>query len=116
VVTVGSPKSTTYSKGPRLLEGVVQEDRSIQQVFLRLRNIDHSGAAKNACRWFSAKREVFSHRRVPCERARFFRVGDNAKWSYLLPERLRSGSFALDVKVIDRALNAGRTTVSFRVK
>jgi hypothetical protein len=44
--------------------------------------------AKSRCRWFSGKRGVFTHRTVPCSKARFFRVGTNPKFSYLLPSRL----------------------------
>ena len=36
--------------------------------------------------------------------------------SYLLPSRLRHGKYVLDVKVLDRADNAGRMTAPFSVK
>ena len=39
-----------------------------------------------------------------------------AKFSYLLPARLRHGKYVLDVKVLDRAYNAGRASVPFGVK
>jgi hypothetical protein len=68
------------------------------------------------CRWFSGKRQVFTHRTVRCSRARFFRVGSQPKFSYLLPARLGKGKYVLDVKVLDRAYNAGRETLSFKVK
>jgi hypothetical protein len=59
---------------------------------------------------------VFTHRTVPCSRARFFRVGTDTRFSYLLPARLRKGKYVLDVKVLDRAYNAGRSSVPFGVK
>jgi hypothetical protein len=59
---------------------------------------------------------VFTHRTVPCSKARYFRIGSNARWSYLLPARLRTGKYVLDVKVLDRAYNVGRMAVPFGVK
>jgi hypothetical protein len=118
VVHVGSPKARkTYSRGPRELFGTVDEAGGIAQVFLRLRTTDGGYLASGSrCRWFSGKRGVFTHRTVPCSKARFFRIGSNARWSYLLPSRLGNGTYALDVKVLDRAYNAGRATVSFKVR
>jgi hypothetical protein len=107
----------TYSRGPRVLGGDVDESGGIAQVFLRLRatNGGHLSAASR-CRWFSGKRGVFTHRTVPCSKTRFFRLGSSPRFSYLLPARLGKGSYVLDVKVLDRAYNAGRTTVPFKVK
>lgn len=107
----------TYGIGPRELSGSVDETGGIQQVFLRIRATDGGNlTAASRCRWFSGKRSVFTHRTVPCGKARFFRIGNAAKFSYLLPARLRKGRYTVDVKVLDRAYNAGRTTVSFRVR
>jgi hypothetical protein len=107
----------TYSSGPRLLAGNVDDAGGIAQVFLRLRATDGGNlTAASRCRWFSGKRSVFTHRTVPCSKARFFRLGTNPKFSYLLPSRLRKGKYVLDVKVLDRAYNAGRMAVPFQVK
>ena len=118
VVHVTSLKTgKTYARGPRELAGQVDEAGGIAQVFLRLRATnggDLTSAAR--CRWFSGRRGVFTHRTVACSKARFFRIGSNARWSYLLPSRLANGSYVLDVKVLDRTYNAGRTTVRFKVK
>ena len=108
-----------YRRGPRLLSGDAADAGGIYQVFLRLRLSGGSGdgkAAGSRCRWFSGKRGVFTHRTVPCSRARYFRIGDETHWSYLLPARLRGGSYVLDVKVLDRSYNAGRSSVPFAVK
>ena len=118
VVHVGSPlPGKQYDRGPRLLSGAVDEASGIAEVFLRLRSTD-GGALTSAsrCRWFSGKRGVFTHRTVPCSKARYFRIGSNPRWSYLLPARLRTGKYVLDVKVLDRAYNAGRSAVAFGVK
>jgi hypothetical protein len=107
----------TYRKGPRVLSGLAADAGGIAQVFLRLRATDGGKlTAASRCRWFSGKRGVFTHRTVPCSRARFFRIGANPKFSYLLPSRLGNGSYVLDVKVLDRAYNAGRSAVPFKVK
>jgi hypothetical protein len=118
VVHVTSPLAgKSYARGPRLLAGAIDEAGGIAQVFLRLRATDGgSMTAASRCRWFSGKREVFTHRTVPCSRARYFRVGSEAAFSYLLPARLGKGKYVLDVKVLDHAYNAGRTAVSFKVK
>jgi hypothetical protein len=107
----------TYGSGPRELAGEVDESGGIAQVFLRLRATDGGDlTAASRCRWFSAKRGVFTHRTVLCSKARFFRLGTNPRFSYLLPSRLGKGRYVLDVKVLDRAYNAGRMTVPFGVR
>src|SRR4051794_13155078 len=106
-----------YDRGPRVLAGDVEDGGGIAQVFLRLRATD-SGDLSSAsrCRWFSGKRGVFTHRTVPCSRARFFRIGTDAHFSYLLPSRLGHGKYVFEVKVLDKSYNAGRSSASFGVK
>jgi hypothetical protein len=118
VVHVSSPKAgKTYSSGPRGLSGTIDEAGGIAQVFLRLRATHgREPASVSKCRWFSGKRGVFTHRTVAASKARFFRIGSNARWSYLLPSRLGKGTYVLDVKVLDRAYNVGRAAVPFKVK
>jgi hypothetical protein len=107
----------TYSPGPRVLSGHADDSSGIAQVFMRLRVMgEANGTAKARCRWFSGKRGVFTHRTVPCSKTRFFRIGSNPKFSYLLPSRLGKGKYVLDVKVLDRSYNAGRLAVPFKVK
>jgi hypothetical protein len=107
----------TYSPGPRVLAGQADDAGGIYQVFLRLR-ATNGGALTSAsrCRWFSGKRGVFTNRTVPRSKARFFRLGSNPKFSYLLPSKLGKGRYVLDVKVLDRSYNAGRAAIPFRVK
>jgi hypothetical protein len=118
VVRVTSPEpGKDYARGPRVIAGQVDDAGGIGQVFLRLRSSDGGGlTAASRCHWFSGKRGVFTHRTVPCSKARFFRIGTTARFSYLLPARLRTGRYVLDVKVLDKAYNAGRMAVPFRVK
>lgn len=117
-VTIGSIRNgRTYRRGPRVLSGSTSDAGGIAQVFLRLR-ATHGGNLTSAsrCRWFSGKRGVFTHRTVPCSRARFFRIGTDPHFSYLLPARLRRGNYVLDVKVLDKSYNAGRARAAFRVR
>jgi|tagenome__1003787_1003787.scaffolds.fasta_scaffold20935260_3 hypothetical protein len=119
VVHVRSPQSgKTYRHAPRVLAGTIDETGGVAQVFLRLRATTNGGGltSTSRCRWFSGKRGVFTHRTVPCSKARFFRVGSNLTFSYLLPAGLRDGRYVLDVKVLDRAYNAGRASVPFAVR
>ena len=107
----------TYTTGPRVLSGDVSDAGGIQQVFLRLRATDGGDlTSASKCRWFSGKRGVFTHRTVPCSKARFFRIGTDAHFSYLLPARLRHGKYVFEVKVLDKSYNAGRSSAAFKVK
>jgi hypothetical protein len=118
VVRIVSPVAgKRYARGPRMLTGTVNETGGIAQVFLRIRaTTGGTTSAASHCRWFSGKRGVFTHRTPPCSRARFFRIGTDTKWSYLLPGRLGKGRYVVDVKVLDRAYNAGRGSVPFEVR
>jgi hypothetical protein len=95
----------------------VSDAAGIQAVFLRLRATDGGDlTSASKCRWFSGKRGVFTHRTVPCSRARFFRIGTDPHFSYLLPARLRHGKYVFEVKVLDKSYNAGRSSAAFKVK
>ena len=67
------------------------------------------------CSYFSGSRETF--RPMRCGRGSFFKIGDSADWSYLLPKRLGRGRYVLEAKAIDGAYNRGAVTrTRFRVK
>ena len=115
ITTIADGK--TYGRGPRVLAGDVDDAGGIAQVFLRLRATDGGDlTSASRCRWFSGTRGVFTHRSVPCSRARFFRIGTDRHFSYLLPARLRRGHYVFEVKVLDRAYNAGRSSAAFKVR
>ena len=46
----------------------------------------------------------------------YFRIGDRAEWSYLLPRKLPKGRYTIGVMAVDKAFNESRTTVEIRVK
>ena len=98
-------------RAPRTLRGTVASDPSgLLAVKLRLRR-----QVGRKCSYFSGSRERF--RRARCGRGSFFKIGDRADWSYLLPKRLGKGRYVLEAKAIDRAFNRGAVTrVRFRVR
>ena len=101
-------------KGPRALAGTVDADPS-GIVAVKLRLTRRSGGR---CAYYSGRKEAF--RSTKCGRAFFFKIGDDADWSYLLPQRLTKGRYVLDVVAIDRAgnrdtLERGRSRVVFTV-
>lgn len=98
-----------HRRGPKTFRGKVADETAVMQVYLRLRR-----ASGGRCRWFSGKREVFTDA-TSCAKARFFRIGDDAAWSYQLASRLGPGSYVLEVKVLDKASNAGTDQVRFQV-
>jgi hypothetical protein len=111
VSSVRSGAVYSRRRAPRLLRGSVSADASgLHSVKLRLRR-----RVGGKCSYFSGRRETF--RPMRCGRGSFFRIGDRADWSYLLPKRLGRGSYVLEVKAIDRAFNRGPVErVRFRVR
>ena len=98
-------------KAPRLLRGHVAADASgLLAVKLRL-----TRRVGRRCSYFSGTRERF--RPVRCGHGSFFKIGDRADWSYLLPKRLGRGRYVLEAKAIDGAYNRGAVErVRFRVR
>jgi len=89
-------------KGPRTLSGTVASDPSgIADVRLRLTRSDNG-----KCQTFDGKKERFvAMKRCGAKRGKWFSAGDRQQWSYLLPSRLGSGRYVLDVEARDRAGN-----------
>jgi len=83
-------------RGPRRIRGrVVIGTAGLRQVKLRL-----SRRAGRRCEYYSGRLEDF--RPTSCGRAWWFRIGDRAEWSYLLPARLGPGRYLLEVAASDR--------------
>jgi hypothetical protein len=104
-----------YKRGPRLLRGVASDaETGVTQVKLAFRR-----HAQGGCRWWSGRRERFVGSN--CHKKFFFAIGQDARWSYLLPRPLPPGRYVLDVKAFDRARNRderferGRNRVVFYV-
>jgi hypothetical protein len=107
----GIRRGQRFARGPRVLRGTVEADPSgVRAVKLRL-----SRRLGRACWYFSGSKERFLRRR--CGTRHAFKVGDDARWSYLLPARLPRGRYVLDAYAIDRAGNRGESArVAFRVR
>ena len=105
-------------KGPRTLSGTVASDPSgIADVRLRLTRNDHG-----RCQTFDGKKDRFvAMKRCGAKRGKWFSAGDRQQWSYLLPSRLGSGRYVLDVEArdgagnVDSLLQRTRTRVVFFV-
>jgi hypothetical protein len=89
--------------GPRTLRGgagVPADPSGLLMVKLRLTRDDHG-----RCAYFSGRKERFLPSRCGATHGFWFRIGDRADWSYLLPSRLPRGRYVLDVNAIDKAYN-----------
>ncbi len=86
-------------KGPRELKGAVTDDGSLSAVQIRLKRKTH-----RHCFVFDGKDERFEKRHCSHD-APWFGVGTTADWSYLLPHKLRSGLYQLQVRATDAAGN-----------
>lgn len=102
---------------PRTLRGDVSTDPSgLASVKLRL---TRAGGGRG-CAYFSGRSERFRPMRCGAKNGSYFRLGDRAGWSYLLPGALGRGRYVLDVVAIDKAGNReplarGRNRVVFHV-
>jgi hypothetical protein len=98
-------------RAPRDLHGTVSADPSgLWAVKLRL-----TRRRGGRCWYFSGTRERFVRR--TCRKPYAFKVGDQPRWSYLLPSRLRRGRYVLEAYAIDKAFNRGALDrVRFRVR
>ena len=97
-------------KAPRELRGTVSEDpsglRSVRLSILRRKG--------GKCWTYRDTTERFKRHR--CGGKWYFRIGDRAEWSYLLPRKLPKGRYTIGVMAVDKAFNESRTTVEIRVK
>jgi hypothetical protein len=98
-------------RGPRELRGTFSD-----AAVVKLRLTKRLG---KRCWYFSGRSERFVGTR--CGRGAYFKIGDRADWSYLLPSRLTRGRYVLDAIAIDAAGNRtplarGTTRVVFTVR
>lgn len=105
-------------KAPRRLSGQVAADPSgIAAVKLRIAR--RLGAK---CWYYSGKLERFRGARCGVAHAKWFKIGEDADWSYLLPAQLPKGGYTIDVKAFDKAGNVvstfsrGKNRVAFLVR
>lgn len=97
-------------KGPRELKGSVADGGALKSVEVRLRR-----ETGKKCFAFNGTSEKFSKIRCSADAA-WFSVGSTADWSYLLPSKLRSGLYQLQVRATDAAGNQSTVqSLRFRV-
>jgi hypothetical protein len=107
----GLTDHAVLSRGPRELRGTFSD-----AAVVKLRLTKRLG---KRCWYFSGSKERFVGTR--CGRGAYFKIGDRADWSYLLPARLARGRYVLDAIAIDAAGNRtplarGTTRVVFTVR
>jgi hypothetical protein len=118
ILSIRNAQKFRRHHGPRLLRGEVSSDPSgIAGIRLRLTR-RHGGR----CSTFHGRRGRFARIRVcGTVHGRWFSIGTDQQWSFLLPKRLGPGRYVLDVQARDRAGNRdrslvrGRSRVVFRV-
>lgn len=100
----------TAGHAPRLLSGTVAVDgANLRTVELRLRRRD-----RGRCEFLSVT--LGRLRRASCRPGWLFRVGSSPRWSYLLPDSLPVGGYALEVVPYDASGARGKSlSVRFRV-
>lgn len=116
---VTSVRHRHYSAGraPRELAGtIVPGSQRLRTVRIRL-----SRVYRGHCQYYSVKVERFRGT-GRCRGGRlvgvthyFYGIGSDARWSYLLPARLRPGRYALEVVAIDTARMRSRSRTVFWV-
>lgn len=109
-------RAFSAGQGPRRLSGKVQDASGVLMVKLRI----HRRAGRS-CSYFSGRQERFRSIRCGAANAKWFKIGDRADWSYLLPARLPRGEYVIDVNAVDTAYNRddrrerGRNRILVRV-
>jgi hypothetical protein len=113
-MTLGIKNGKVFSrkKAPRTLRGQVASDPSgLSGVKIRL--LRKTG---KKCAFFSGGRERWRKTHL-CWHGAFFKIGDRADWSYLLPKRLGRGRYVLEGYAVDGVFNRGPIKrVRFRVR
>lgn len=103
-----------HGRGPRVLRGHSDEPGPVR---VRLTRND-----RGRCSYYSGAAERLRRARCGAAHGRYFVVGSEARWSYLLPFRLPRGRYVLDVLAADRAGNRdvqrrrGGNRIVFRVR
>jgi hypothetical protein len=103
-------KVFTRRRAPRELSGTVSPDPS------GLRAVRLSIHRRVGARCWTYRDTTERFKRHRCGGSWYFRIGDRAEWSYLLPRKLPAGRYTIGVLAVDKALNESRTDVEIRVR
>jgi hypothetical protein len=119
ILSIRHGRRFAHGHGPRRLAGRSGADASgIADVRLRL-----TRTVGSRCQTYDARSErLVRTARCGARQGRWFSVGQERNWRYVLPARLGRGRWVLDLSVVDGAGNAerklrpGRTRVVFSVR
>lgn len=108
-------------RAPRLLEGTVNVSSGLKDVELRLTRIERRAAVRHSCAYYDGSTERFRPMRCGAANGRYFSIGSESTFSYLLPSALVPGRYVLDIKATDAAgdtttLARGSTRIVFYVR
>jgi hypothetical protein len=94
-----------YSRrhAPRTLSGSVTAPAPISNVELRLTRAVRTSDGRSRCSYYDGVSERFRSMRCGAAHGKFFVIGRQAHFSYLLPFRLPRGRYVLDVQAADTA-------------
>jgi hypothetical protein len=106
---IGDGATFAAADAPRELHGIARDRGGRASVALRLTRRAHG-----SCTHFDGQRAAF--RRCDGRRAPRVEVGDERRWSYLLPAKLKPGRYGLLVIASDTAGNRTRVKVRFTVE
>jgi len=97
-------------RAPRELAGTVSADPS------GLRSVRLSIRRQKGGKCWTYRDTTERFKRHQCGGKWYFRIGDRADWSYLLPRKLPRGRYTLGVMAVDKAFNESRTEIEVRVR
>jgi hypothetical protein len=94
-----------YSRAdaPRILTGAVSAPVAVKEVELRLTRTATTSSGARKCSYYDGRTDRFQGMRCGADHGRFFSVGADASFSYLLPFKLPAGRYVLDVEATDLA-------------
>lgn len=117
ITSIAEQQRFAQGKGPRELAGRVDPDPSgLKEVRLRI-----TMRRGDRCYTFGVSRQRLLKAKCGAANGFWFRAGDRAEWSYLLPKKASRGRYVIDVAAVDGAGNAdttlarGRNRVVFHV-
>jgi hypothetical protein len=88
---------------PRILSGTVSAPVGVKDVELRLTRTAASSSGARRCSYYDGRTDRFQAMRCGADHGRFFSIGDDANFSYLLPAKLPAGRYVLDIEATDLA-------------
>ena len=100
-----------HSAAPRLLQGKVSLTSGLKDVKLRLTRTQRHTGGRRACSYYDGSTQRFHPMRCGAANGKYFGVGSDAAFSYLLPSALAPGRYVLDIQATDAA---GDTTTLAR--